>query len=128
MAHYAILDSKNNVIKVIVGKNEDELLDGSICDWEKYYGGKRTSYNTRANVHLNGKTPFRKNFASLGGKYDEVRDAFISVKPFNSWVLDEETCCWVAPKKKPSDGYEYIWVEATQDWVLYTVHDDLVKV
>jgi len=33
MAHYAFLDDNNIVTEVIVGRNEDEVVDG-ISDWE----------------------------------------------------------------------------------------------
>ena len=98
MAHYAFLDSNNVVTEVIVGKNEGE----DNIDWEQWYGEfrgqlcKRTSYNTRAGVHLNGGIPFRKNYASIGYTYDSIRDAFIPPKPFASWVLDETTCVFKA--------------------------------
>ncbi|CAB5228890.1 hypothetical protein UFOVP1548_53, partial [uncultured Caudovirales phage] len=36
MAHYAFLDSNNIVTQVIVGRNEDEVVDG-ISDWEAHY-------------------------------------------------------------------------------------------
>jgi hypothetical protein len=39
----------------------------------------------------------RKNFAGIGMTYDETRDAFIPKKPFNSWILNEQTCLWEAP-------------------------------
>jgi hypothetical protein len=42
-------------------------------------------------------TPFRKNHAGIGYTYDSNRDAFISPKPFNSWILNEDTCLWDAP-------------------------------
>jgi len=106
MAHYAILDANNTVVQVIVGKNEDELLNGQPIDWEVYYGGKRTSYNTRGGVHYqsDNTTPsadqskaFRKNYAGKGDIYDPVRDAFIAPKPTPDAVLDEATCQWIMP-------------------------------
>jgi hypothetical protein len=97
MAHYAFLDSNNIVTEVIVGKNEGE--DG--IDWEQHYGEfrgqtcKRTSYNTKGGVHLNGGTPYRKNFAGIGYFYDAQRDAFIAQKPEgNDWTFDETTYTW----------------------------------
>jgi hypothetical protein len=44
------------------------------------------------------------------------RDAFIAPKPFNSWVLKEETCRWEAPVAYPTDGKEYTWNENNQTW------------
>lgn len=101
MAHYAFLDENNIVTEVIVGRNEDEIVDG-ITDWESYYGEvrgqvcKRTSYNTVGGVHSGGGTPLRKNYASIGFIYDPIRDAFIPPKPEEgNWVLDETTCTWI---------------------------------
>jgi hypothetical protein len=125
MAHYAFLDENNIVIEVIVGKEEGE--EG--IDWEKRYEEirgqrcKRTSYNTRGNVHLNDGTPFRKNYAGKGYTYNDIRDAFIPPKPYASWTLNEETCLWEAPTPIPEDKgtgtppKRYDWDEITQTWV-----------
>jgi hypothetical protein len=93
MAHYAFLDENNLVVEVIVGRNEDEIVNG-ISDWETHYEEfrsgltcKRTSYN--GNI--------RKNYASIGFTYDSVRDAFIPPKPIvegKEFALNEETCLW----------------------------------
>lgn len=118
MAHYAFLDENNIVTEVITGKNEGE--DG--VDWEQWYGEfrgqvcKRTSYNTVGGIHNNGGTPFRKNYAGIGYTYDAARDAFIPVKPYPSWVLDENTCQWQAPITMPQDGKMYSWDESTTSW------------
>lgn len=118
MAHYAFLDENNIVTEVIVGKNEDE--DG--INWEQHYGSfrnqvcKRTSYNTTGGVHNSGGTPYRKNYAGIGYTYDAQRDAFIPPKPFNSWVLDEDTCLWNPPTPMPDDGQMYTWNEETTSW------------
>jgi hypothetical protein len=120
MAHYAFLDQNNIVIEVIVGKNENE--EG--INWEQQYGSfrgqvcKRTSYNTIGGVHQSGGTPFRKNYAGIGYSYDETRDAFIPPKPFNSWILNEDTCLWNSPVDYPTDGENYTWNELTLSWDL----------
>ncbi len=118
MAHYAILDENNIVTQVIVGKDENEIVldeNGNPIDWEVYYGGKRTSYNTIAGEHINDGTPFRKNYAGINFTYDSVRDAFIPPKPFNSWILNEATCQWEAPIERPVDGI-WIWNEENLNW------------
>lgn len=120
MAHYAFLDENNIVTQVIVGKDEGE--DG--VDWEQHYGQfrgqtcKRTSYNTHGGVHSRGGTPYRKNYAGIGYGYDAQRDAFVPPQPYPSWLLDEETCLWVAPVLMPADGQMYQWNESVGDWVL----------
>lgn len=127
MAHYAYVNNDNVVVQVIVGRDENDLPDG-IESWEDYFNEKesskgsglrvlKTSYNTRGGEHLLGGTPFRKNYASIEGTYDSERDAFISPKPFESWVLEEETCLWIAPIPAPEDGKIYNWDEETGTWV-----------
>jgi hypothetical protein len=130
MAHYAFIDDTNMVVEVIVGRGEDELVNG-ISDWEEYYSSKRdgltavrTSYNTRGGVHYTDGEPsadqskaLRFNYAGVGFTYDPDRDAFIPPQPFDSWVLDEATCLWTAPIPYPADGGNYTWDEATTDWV-----------
>jgi hypothetical protein len=112
MAHYAFLDDKNIVTEVITGIDETELIEG--LDTETWYGNfrgqvcKRTSYNGN----------YRKNYAGQGYTYDAERDAFISPKPFDSWLLVEETCIWQAPVPYPTDGFTYYWNELEIDWEL----------
>ena len=79
---------------------------------------KQTSYNTHVGVHSLGGTPFRKNHAGVGYTYDEDRDAFIPPKPYPSWILNEQTCCWKAPVDYPTDGLYYQWNETNQSWDL----------
>ena len=79
---------------------------------------KQTSYNTRGGVHILGGTPFRKNHAGKGWKYDETRDAFIPPKPYPSWSLNETTCLWDPPVDRPTDGQRYTWNETNQTWDL----------
>lgn len=128
MAHYAFLDGNNIVTHVIVGK--DEWEEG--VDWEEHYGNfagqvcKRTSYNTRGGVHINGGLPFRKNYAGPGMIYDEALDAFISPQPFSSWVLNEATGGWESPVgpapeltvSEIEENLTYRWNEDTKSWVL----------
>ena len=40
----------------------------------------------------------------------------ISPKPYNSWILNEETCLWEAPIERPNDGKHYNWDEENQNW------------
>lgn len=67
----------------------------------------KTSYN--GNI--------RKNYAGVGFTYDLERDAFIPPKPFESWLLVEQTARWTAPIAYPTDGLIYYWDEAVLDWV-----------
>jgi hypothetical protein len=108
MSHFAELDENNIVIRVLVGDNN---LPNEGYDWFiENLGGTwvQTSYNAN----------FRKNYAGLGFTYDSERDAFIPPKPFESWILDEDTCLWQAPTPYPTDGFTYSWNEAELAWEL----------
>lgn len=125
MGHYAFLNENNIVVEVITGRNENDIVEG-ISDWEEYYGDfrglscKRASYNTYKGEHLNDGLPFRKNFPSPGYSYDEIRDAFIPPKPYNSWILNEDTCHWDSPSPHPQpvENKTWIWVEEDLNWQL----------
>ena len=122
MAHFAKLDENNIVITVLVIADSDaptEAEGEAFCKnlFKVTNTFKQTSYNTQEGVHLLGGTPFRKNFAGIGYEYDSSRDAFIPTKPYNSWVLNESTCRWVAPVDRPDDGKYYKWDEDNTQWV-----------
>ena len=112
MGHYAFLDKDGIVTEVITGRDETETVDG-ISDWETYYGNLRNQDCVRTSYNGN----IRYNYAGIGFTYDADRDAFISPKPYESWVLDEETCRWAAPVPYPEDGVMYQWNEETVDWI-----------
>lgn len=121
MAHFAKV--VNNVVQDIIVAEEEfikNLPDANL--WIQ------TSYNTRGGIHYkpNSNEPsddqsmaLRMNYAQIGGLYAPVRDAFIPVKPYPSWVFVEETCTWKAPIDMPPwDGNtKYIWEEVTLSWV-----------
>ena len=111
MAHYAFLDDNNVVTEVIVGRDEDDLVEG-VTSWEDYYGALRGQTCVRTSYNSN----IRFNYAGIGFTYDEARNAFIPPKPFESWVLDEDTCLWIAPVPMPEDGGDYVWNEESQTW------------
>jgi len=115
MAHYAFLDENNVVTEVIVGIDETELIEG--LSPEEWYGNFRNQTCIRTSYNGN----IRKNYAGIGMYYDEEKDAFIPTKPFNSWLLDEDTCLWYPPVpmpeiEEPYNGVFYIWNEDIVNW------------
>ena len=116
MAHFAQLD-ENDIVQQVIVVHNNELLDengdekeiNGIRFCESLFGGiwVQTSYNGS----------FRKNFAGFGFTYDTQRDAFISPKPYDSWLLNEDTCQWYSPVPMPTDGKLYTWDEETVNWV-----------
>jgi hypothetical protein len=113
MSHFAQIDENNIVTRVLV--IEQDVIDTGLFGQPSSF--IQTSYNTRANVHLLNGTPLRKNYAGVGYTYDVARDAFVAPKPFNSWLLDEETCTWKSPVEMPTDGKIYDWNEDVTNWV-----------
>lgn len=118
MAHFSQLNENNIVTHTIVVSNDvlnntefplSEEIGINFC--KSLYGAdtiwKQTSYHGS----------FRKNFAGAGYTYDNVRDAFIPPKPYNSWILNEDTCLWESPVPYPNDGKLYAWDESTLSWV-----------
>lgn len=118
MAHFANIDENNIVTQVLVVGDDQEHRGHDFLANDLGLGGTwiKTSYNTHGGVHSNGGTPLRKNYAGIGYTYDAGRDAFIPPKPFNSWVLDEDTCLWNAPTPMPTEGGPYMWVEDDLNW------------
>ena len=111
MAHFAHIT--NGIVDQVIVIDEETLALGHWGDPSEW---KQTSYNTHGGQHPDGR-PLRKNYAGVGYSYDEQRDAFISPKPFASWVLNETTCLWEAPTSMPTDGKMYRWDESTLSWV-----------
>lgn len=89
MAHYAFIDNDNIVVEVIVGKDENETIEGLTPEeWYSNYRGLRcvrTSYNGNIRV----------NYAGIGFTYDEALDAFIPPKCHDEATLDNIKCLWI---------------------------------
>jgi len=139
MANFAKLGTGNIIEKVVVVSNDIATTEQAGVEFlQNLYGDraawKQTSFNTRGGVHFTFTTDennnniivesedqsksFRKNFAGIGYKYDQIRDAFIEPKPYPSWTLNETTCLWEPPVVKPNDGQIYSWNETNQTWDL----------
>jgi hypothetical protein len=145
MAHFAKLNSENEVEQVISVHN-NELLENSIESEEKgiqfcksLFGQdtvwKKVSYNTKAGKHYTDgrlsedqSKAFRKNFPGIGWIYNPILDAFMDKKPYESWVLDENTAIWKAPIEMPKTSTtlsetgtflpdNYYWDEPSKSWI-----------
>jgi hypothetical protein len=135
MAHFAQVDPNGIVVNILVGNNDEPdegyqwLVDNLGGTWIK------TSFNTRGGVHYDPlnmdshgnhypsadqSKALRKNYAVVGGTYDAERDAFISPKPFPSYILNETTCLWEAPVPNPTRevNLPHYWSEEEQMWKL----------
>jgi hypothetical protein len=107
MAHFALINNDNIVETVIVVPNEYEENGKEYLNSLGLNGNWiQTSYNHS----------IRKNYAGIGYKYNQDLDAFIPPKPFNSWILNEESCLWEPPVEYPNDDNMYMWNEETTSW------------
>ena len=125
MAYFAKLGT-GNIVETVISINNAVITDANGVEQEqlgndfinKLYNTrdvwKQTSYNNN----------IRKNYASVGYTYDQTRDAFIAPKPFNSWILNEDTCRWEAPVAMPTTTLEenqyYFWNESILNWEIKT--------
>jgi hypothetical protein len=135
MAHYAKVNAITKKVENVIKAEQDfinRLPDSGF--WVQ------TSYNTHHGQYYNPQpTPetqgqgyraedlapaeeqykaLRWNFAVIGGTYDADKDAFIPVKPFPSWVLDETIMDWKAPVDYPQDAHaSHLWDEETKNWI-----------
>jgi hypothetical protein len=122
MAYFAKLGT-GNIVEQVISINNAVITDANGIEQEKLGNDfinklyntrdvwKQTSYNNN----------IRKNYAGIGYQYDQTRDAFIPPKPFNSWILNEDTCRWNAPIAKPEDDNMYSWNESTLTWDIVEV-------
>ena len=119
MAHFAKVE--DGIVTRVIVADQDFIDSGAVGEPSQWI---QTSYSAFAGEYVDvstgsvrpEKTALRKNFAGVGYTYDKVLDAFIPPKPYNSWVLNDETCQWEAPKEKPTDA-KYYWDEEKLDWV-----------
>ena len=125
MAHFAELNSSNEVLRVIVVSNDDVDANGGDlhADAETFVTSivpystdgaswKQTSYNNS----------FRKQYAGIGYSYDSSKDKFIVSQPYSSWTLNASDD-WVAPVTFPnvneisSNLVQITWDEDNLQWL-----------
>ena len=132
MAHFAELNSTNEVLRVVVISNDDVEANGGelsseaetfvasiVPHSEDGTAWKQTSYNNN----------FRKHYAGIGDTYDVSKDKFILPQPYASWSLDANDD-WVAPVTYPtiteidSNLVIITWNEDNQKWLGETYTGD----
>jgi len=119
MAYFAKLGT-GNIVEQVISINNAIITDSNGVEQEQLGNDFINKlYNTRdvwKQTSYNGN--IRKNYAGVGYKYDQTRDAFIPPKPYNSWILNETTCLWEAPVALPDTENRYRWNEENQTWDL----------
>lgn len=144
MAHFAKISEENIVLGINVlndsdCQNEEGVETESVgqaflekChNWPAHLWIK-TSYNTYENTHREGGTPFRGNYATIGGEWDNTNQIFWPEKPFPSWVKDTTIANWKSPigdapaltseqtsqNEAGTHDWDYLWNEDNQTWDL----------
>jgi len=143
MAHFAKISEENIVLTVnavdngnVASEEKGQAFLERVHGWPEHLW-IQTSYNTIANIHQLGGTPFRGNYAGIGYTWDSDNEIFWPLKPHTSWSKDVPNASWKAPIEKPEITseqqsqnlafiyfWEYIWDEDayqadnTNGWVL----------
>ena len=132
MAHFAELNSTNEVLRVVVISNDDVEANGGELSTEAETfvstivpysengtAWKQTSYNNN----------FRKHYAGIGDTFDSSKNKFIKPQPYPSWSLDSNDD-WEAPVTYPtiteidSELVLISWDEDNQKWLGETYTGD----
>jgi hypothetical protein len=129
MAHFARII--NNIVQEVVVVHNNELLENGIESEQKGINFLKKelpnkegqwiqcSYNTHANTHKLGGTPFRYNYPSIGCPYLPEKNGFAELKPegFSSFVFNENKLIWEPPIPCPGEPLDYFWDEPTTSWI-----------
>lgn len=113
MAHFAKVD--NGVVETVIVVSNDDCGGGVFPESESVgqafiaslgLDGQwlQTSYNSN----------FRKQYAGINCTYDVIKDQFVAISPFASWVLDANND-WQPPTVKPKGNF--YWNEETVSWI-----------
>jgi hypothetical protein len=149
MAHFAKI-SEENLILDVLAFNDSDMLNAEGIETESVgqqylethnnwpaHLWIQTSYNTMNGIHKLGGTPFRKNYATIGGTWDPTNQMFFAPKPFPSWVKDLEIGDWVSPignapaltseqesqNTADTHAWQYVWNEPSGSWNLTNLKD-----
>jgi len=120
MAHFALLNDKDEVTSVIVIDNSI-ILDGEGIESEsvgRAYICSTLGMSTPDKVFQTSyNSNFRKHYAGIGMVYDRHRDAFMAKQPYPSWTLNEEEMTWEPPIPPPESDDPHSWDESGQRWI-----------
>ena len=155
MAHFAKISETNQVLDVLTLDNvnmldsngvESELIGQQYLETHNNWPAHlwiQTSYWTYKNVHNEGRTAFRGNFAGIGNEWDLTNQVFWPSQPYPSWVKHVETASWKSPvgdvpeltaeqitqntppniNTPATNHWTYDWNESDQSWDLSDVLD-----
>tara|TARA_R100000963_G_C4636103_1_gene100190 strand:- start:770 stop:1225 length:456 start_codon:yes stop_codon:yes gene_type:complete len=131
MASFAEMRSDNNEILriVVISDNDVDNNGGELSTQAETWVTDNINPCENIKEELGGTYPatywkqtsysnaFRGGYAHTGGEYDSVNDVFVRIKPFPSWVLEDNKWEWEAPVAKPTEEeYHKSWNEDLGRW------------
>ena len=124
MSNFAYVRDGRLVDVICAPQNFIDLITQNKLDRNPQDTGRwiQTSYNTRAGVHYgpdglpDSGVALRVNFAGIGYNYDENLDAFYPPRPYDTWILNVDTCQWEPPVPYPEDDTMYRWDPTINNW------------
>jgi hypothetical protein len=149
MAHFAKISETKEVLAVLTLNNvdalnadgvEDETVGQQYLEQHNNWPAQmwiQTSYNTSRNIHSDGGTALRGNYAGIGYEWNEDENIFWPKKPYTSWVKHLESASWKSPigdapvltEEQIADtnnNYDYTWNESSQSWDLKTTPSTVI--
>tara|TARA_R110000851_G_scaffold221827_1_gene374632 strand:+ start:1548 stop:1982 length:435 start_codon:yes stop_codon:yes gene_type:complete len=116
---FAVIDSSNLVTEILVfdveTENEGIALTRNVI-------GDQTATVVETFINADGTSATRYNYGGKGFTWDSANNAFIPLRPYTSWSLND-SFDWVAPVPVPPEGYtpdgdliEQFWKEAPLRW------------
>ena len=127
MAHFAELNDSNVVLRVVVIADSDADTEANgIAKCQSLFGAdtiwKQTDKKTINNTHLDGGTPFRKNYAGIDFTYNADIDGFVPPRRYASWQLNTTTGNWETPVELQYTNFSkggtvsHLWDETNRRW------------
>lgn len=104
MAYFAEIDSITKIVQRVIVADQEFIDSGAVGDPANWVSCDKT------------KGGNSNKLAQIGGEYQSNAGRFISKKPYPSWILNDTTGHWEAPKAKPEDGNLKKWSEPKVDW------------
>lgn len=103
MTHFAKIT--DGVVTQIIEATIEQINAGEFGDASQF-------------VMTNGNGDRKKPYVgSIGYTYDVAHDAFVSPKPYPTWIYDYDLGSWKPPIPFPNEAKPWLWNEDSQTWI-----------
>jgi hypothetical protein len=104
---YAFINSENIVINVAVFSEHNDLLVNDI----------KVSQEEIFNTSLQAISCCEEGSTNPEEKFLGFGNGWLTLKPYPSWVLNQDETAWIAPIPSPEPSEEYYWSEDDLNWI-----------